>query len=141
MSLVFIFALAISHIRDHPASHDFSEELTMTALALKNEGNLTAAIEAARRATILNPRQDAAWVALGDIQATRGQWLEAEEAWQQALRANRNNARAWSHLGLARIRRGEMAEAEASLLRALSIRFDEEAAYNLEVLRRQSLTQ
>lgn len=138
LTVAFAAGLAGSHLREHPASHDFSEELTMTALALKNEGNLPAAAEAARRATIVNPRYDAAWVAAGDIHATRGQWEQAEAAWRQALQADGNNARAWSHLGLAQIRRGDMRAGEESLLRALSIRPDEEAAYNMGILRRSA---
>jgi len=136
ISLLFLGGLLVTHLREHPASHDFSEEMTMTALALKNEGDLDAAVVAARRATLLNPRRDAAFVALGDIEATRGRWTEAEAAWLQAVRIQPNNARAWSHLGLVRVMRGEKREAEIALRRALSIRFDEEAAYNIEVMRR-----
>jgi tetratricopeptide (TPR) repeat protein len=141
LSLVFLAALVLANIREHPASHDFSEEMTMTALALKNEGDLTAAGGAARSATLINPRSDIAYVALGDIEATGGRWREAEAAWRQAIRIDPNNARAWSHLGLAHILRGERAEAELALRRALSIRFDEEAASNLEVMRRSAAKQ
>ena len=136
LSLLFLGGLLVAHVREHPASHDFSEEMTMTALALKNEGQLDSAVEAARRAMTINPRRDAAYVALGDIEATRGRWPEGEAAWLQATRIHPNNARAWSHLGLVRIMRGERREAEIALRRALSIRFDEEAAFNLEVMRR-----
>ena len=138
LSILFLGALALSHVRAHPPSHDFTEEVTMTALALKNEGDLEAAAETARRATLASPGSDVAHVALGDIEATRGRWPEAEAAWLQATRKNPNNARAWSHLGLAHILRGERREAETAWRRAPSIRFDEEAATNIEVMRRSA---
>ena len=68
----------------------------MTALALKNEGDLTAAADAARRAIAINPERDAAWVALGDIEATRDRWDEAEPMWRRAIEIAPNNARAWA---------------------------------------------
>ncbi|MGZ8868108.1 MAG: tetratricopeptide repeat protein, partial [Thermoanaerobaculia bacterium] len=138
LSLLFLGAFAVAHVWEHPASHDFSEEMAMTALALKNEGDLTAGAGAARSATLINPRSDVSYVALGDIEATRGRWPEAEAAWLQAIRIDPNNVRAWSHLGLVRILRGQRAEAESALRRALAIRFDQEAASNIEVMRRSA---
>lgn len=134
LAIVFAIAFAAAHTRLHEPSHDFSEELAMTAIALQKEGRVTEAIHAARRAVAMNPSQSAAWTALGDVEAMRGRWDAAEHAWRQALVADPNTSRAWSHLALAYIRRDERAKAEEALRRALAIRADEEAAVNLQTL-------
>ena len=131
---VFLIVFALSHVRTHAPSHDFAEETALTALALRAEGDLSAARAAAQQAVALNPRRSVGWVALGDIEATRGDWRAAEEAWRRALAVDPRNARAWSHLALASIRRGDREGAEVALRRALSIRRDDEALHNLEVL-------
>ena len=136
LAVVFVAGIFASHLRTHPESHDFSEETAMTAIALGNEGNTLAALEMARRAVSLNPRRDAAWVTLGDIEWMRNRWQQAEQAWLQATRVDDRNARAWSHLALAHIRRGDPRAAEEALHRALSIFPDDEAMHNLAVLRR-----
>jgi tetratricopeptide (TPR) repeat protein len=138
LAALFVAAIIIANLREHPSSHEFSEELTMTALAVKNEGQLDAAVGIAQRATLVNPRRDAAWVALGDIEALRGRWVEAERLWRHAIEIAPNNVRAWSHLAHAHYRRGEFAEAEASLKRALSIRPDGEAQENLHILKKST---
>ncbi|HUP47344.1 MAG TPA: tetratricopeptide repeat protein [Thermoanaerobaculia bacterium] len=134
VALLFIFLLILSNVRRHEASHEFSEETAMTALALRKEGRPAEAAEAARRAIAMNPRRSIAWIALGDIEAGQGRWDEAEQAWRQAIAVDPNAVRAWSHLALAHIRRGEREEGEAALRHALAIRADGEAAQNLETL-------
>lgn len=131
---LFFALLAATSVRTHPPSHDASEELALTALALRAEGRIEAAAETARRAVAANPRFSTAWVALGDIEVTRGDWARAEHAWRQALAVDPNNVQAWSHLALAEIRRGNRARAGELLRRALSIRWDAEAAHNLSVV-------
>ena len=138
LTALFIAGLVVSHLRTHADSHDFSEELAMTAIALRGEGHMDAAFETARRAVALNPRRDAAWVSLGDIEATRNRWQKAEQAWLHATTLDQNNARAWSHIALARIRRGDLSGAQRALHRALSIRADGEALHNLAILRQGS---
>ncbi|HEU4522570.1 MAG TPA: tetratricopeptide repeat protein [Thermoanaerobaculia bacterium] len=134
LALIFASVIVLSNLREHSESHDFSEELAMSALALKNEGDVDDAARLANVAISVNPRSDMAWVTLGDIEATRGRWAEAETAWRRAVSIDANNARAWSHLAHAHHRRQELKETEAMLRRALSIKYEPEAAGNLAVL-------
>ena len=133
-SLIFVVALAMTRARTHAESHDFSEELSLTALSLNNEGDADGAAVAARRAVATNSRNSATWVVLGDIEASRDDWRRAEHAWQQATRVDAGNARAWSHLALAYIRRGDEQRGLTALRRSVSIRADAEALHNLAVL-------
>ena len=133
--LVAAIAFGVTHIRKHEPSHDFSEEWAMSALALRKEGNLGEAREAARRGVAVNPKSSLAWLTLGDIEASRDDWTAAENAWLRAIQADPDTARAWSHLALARIRRGDMSGADAALVRSISIRPETEALENLTTLR------
>ena len=128
-------AFACTHIRRHEPSHDLTEERAMNALALLKERDLTAARAQAAQTASANPRSSLAWLTLGDVEASRGAWPEAEQAWRRAIAADRRTARAWSHLAFAFMRRGDRGNAERALLQAIAIKEEREAIENLQKLR------
>jgi 4-amino-4-deoxy-L-arabinose transferase-like glycosyltransferase len=84
-------ALALSMVRDHPASHQFAEEWAWTGQSLLREGNPAAARDAFLRALEDDPRSSRALVGLAGLAMRAGDGAAAERLVARAAIAGPND--------------------------------------------------
>jgi tetratricopeptide (TPR) repeat protein len=96
--------------------------------ALLGKGDLTAAIEAYRRALDLDPACASAWFGLGCAREKEGSLNAAIEAYRRACKLDRDCVQYWVRLGLALARNGEVQEGLEACRKALQLAPDDFAA-------------
>jgi Flp pilus assembly protein TadD len=94
---------------------------TLLADSLLALGDLAAAAQAARRATLRDPASAAAWRVLGRVRGAQGLWAKATDAAAAAVRLASEDPDAWVDLATARQECGNAAGAEAALRQALTL--------------------
>lgn len=109
----------LTQLWTHAPSHDFTEELALTASSLERDGDARAAAATYRQALELDPGSAYAWAGLGRVEAKSGDLAAAEAAFQKAIAANPDYPR--GHEGMASVyqQRGQGEEAVRAYRRAL----------------------
>ncbi len=99
-------------------------------VAYESRGQLDRAATEYRRALRLDPRASRVRVNLGNVEAAKGRWPEAEKCYRRALRDSTTNWDAMNNLAIALLRRGRrLDEARALAERAVASGAERDSIY------------
>lgn len=116
---VLLAVAVVTRLREHPPSHDFSEEWGLTAGSLFLLERYDEAAVAVDRALAENPGWSHALVQRANLRQRAGDAAGAEEALRAAVAASPDYQQARLGLGMALARRHDLAGAERELRHAL----------------------
>jgi tetratricopeptide (TPR) repeat protein len=115
-----VVVLGLSHLRAHPPSHVFAEELSLEGNSLVEEGRNSAAEAAFRRAAGADPRSGLPWELLGALRLKEGRAEDARELLAKSLVLDPDSRTAEFDLGQALEELGDEGGAVAAYRRAVA---------------------